>query len=62
MFVAFAGNYSHSLDDYIFPCTFNNVICVGATDNIGINDDFNKREEFIYSIKMIKIMTKNNGN
>jgi len=38
VFVTSAGNNSYSVDDFQVPCTFDNVICVGSTDNIGIND------------------------
>jgi len=37
VFVAAAGNTHELVDDYHYPCTFDNVICVGAIDNIGIN-------------------------
>ena len=40
VFIATAGNDANNVDEYIYPCTFNNVICVSATDNIGINDDY----------------------
>jgi len=38
--VASAGNYETDVKDIYYPCTFDDVICVGATDNIGINDDY----------------------
>jgi len=43
--VAAAGNDSVNADDLVYPCSFDDVICVGATDNIGINDDYNEKEK-----------------
>jgi len=40
IFVVSAGNDSVSVDNFTYPCTFNNVICVGSTDNLGINEYF----------------------
>jgi len=40
VFVASAGNDSVLADNFSYPCTFDNVICVGAIDNIGINDGY----------------------
>jgi len=45
VFVASAGNDSKNVDDLIYPCSFDDVICVGATDNIGINDDYYAKME-----------------
>jgi len=45
VFVAAAGNDSVLSDEYVYPCSFDDVICVGATDNIAINDDYYTREE-----------------
>jgi len=38
--VASAGNHNLNIDDIYYPCNYDDVICVGATDNIGINDDY----------------------
>ncbi len=38
--VVSAGNYNSLADDVFFPCSFDNVICVGAIDNLGINEDY----------------------
>jgi len=43
--VASAGNDNLNIDDIFYPCNYDDVICVGATDNIGINDDFYAKEE-----------------
>jgi len=45
VFVAAAGNNSTIADNDAFPCSFDDVICVGATDNIGINDEYNALNE-----------------
>jgi len=42
IFVVAAGNDQVSVDDLTYPCSFDNVICVGATDNIGLNEDYYK--------------------
>jgi len=47
--VASAGNYDIDTDKVEFyPCSFDDVICVGATDNIGINEDYYAKEELKY--------------
>lgn len=42
IFVVAAGNDNVSADKNYYPCAFNNVICVGAIDNIGINEEYEK--------------------
>jgi len=38
VFVASAGNQNKLVDDYYYPCSFDEVICVGAIDNNNMND------------------------
>jgi len=45
VFVSSAGNEAQNVDNFFYPCTFDDVICVGSTDNIGINDDYYALEE-----------------
>ena len=40
--VVASGNENESVDNYKYPCSFDNVICVGAIDNAGINDIYEK--------------------
>jgi len=47
VFVASAGNNNDNVGKGYYPCTFDDVICVGATDNIGINDDYYAVEELL---------------
>jgi len=47
VFVSAAGNDSKNVDDLYYPCTFDDVICVGSTDNISINDDYYALQEII---------------
>jgi len=48
VFVAAAGNYHTNVDEINFyPCSFDDVICVGSTDNIGINDDYNAVDDLL---------------
>jgi len=49
VFVVSAGNDAMSIDNVGYPCTFDNVICVGAIDNIGINDTFYETDEIVKS-------------
>jgi len=45
VFIAAAGNNSVNSDDFVYPCSFDDVICFGAIDNIGINDYYNVKED-----------------
>jgi len=45
VFISAAGNDSANCDNIIYPCSFDDVICVGATDNIALNDDYYALEE-----------------
>ena len=45
VFVATAGNDNGNCDNFIYPCNFDDAICVGATDNIALNDDYYRLEE-----------------
>jgi len=38
IFVVSAANNIQNVDNYSYPCSYNNTICVGAIDNIGINE------------------------
>jgi len=38
VFVASAGNNDNLVDDRLYPCSFDEVICVGAIDNVNMND------------------------
>jgi len=40
VFVVSASNYNTTSDNKYFPCSFDNVICVGSIDNLGINKDY----------------------
>jgi len=46
--VASAGNQHSDIDvTEFYPCSFNDVICVGATDNIGLNEDYYYVEDLL---------------
>jgi len=45
VFVVSAGNQGKIADNVIYPCSFDSVICVGAIDNVGINDISSKIDE-----------------
>jgi len=45
IFVVAAGNDQVSADKLTYPCSFESVICVGATDNIGLNEDYYRLKE-----------------
>jgi len=38
VFVASAGNDDNLVDERYYPCSFDEVICVGAIDNVNMND------------------------
>jgi len=39
VFIVSADNQSKVSDDIVYPCSFEDTICVGAIDNLGINDE-----------------------
>eukprot|EP00833_Pecoramyces_ruminatium_P004327 jgi/Orpsp1_1/1178359/evm.model.c7180000064999.1 len=52
VFVASAGNNGNNMDDKpMYPSSFDNVICVGATDNIGFNSVIQHYKELINKLE-----------
>ncbi len=59
-FVVASGNQGRLVDDLVYPCSFNNTICVGSIDNAGINEDYKKMNDKIISEEKFNEILKEN--